>query len=1173
MRELGLCLLLLGAGISTLPAQTPPPLNLGITVVDGDKYNVEYQRFHRMAAVYRQQGIEAFLIDEQGLTGRRWSEEQLVAHFRPYHVLMLNTTCEGINKLTPEMIAQAKVTGAALARYVREGGGLFLQPRAVRYPGDPDEEYWNLVLQPLGCEILHEGVYDETRQYVGRTVSQAHFFYTTALEPHPVTAGVQCLYLPQHDYFPGPGVPAMRYSGDWQVIVKGEREAKSYQSGVPGNPNTLNLQTPGTYTASPPIAAVRTLGQGRIFCYPLSPLFTGLNHTNPLWPDTVETRGDPAAGRPSHSVRLQLNACQWLAEPARSVATLGSRQKDPYQPVTYPPSVNWDDQSFPPLDSLPRGIKAVCGVHTALTDGQGTVAEYVAAARAAGLSALVFTEPLELLTREEFSKLKADCAAASQSGDFYACPGIEFTDGLGTRWAFWGEKIVYPDERFVSPYDKQKTFPYWDGKRIVNYGKFAESCGFPPSAVIDYKQLRANGGHPENLWWFWHYFPLAYDGDKLIADNHSEFLFGLRDLRWSALNSFTRLKSPAQVAQAAQTLYTGFRDVPSAVKALNTRCAPYWAAAAACQYVSQGPRIVDWSALNSQMEENWRHTRGAHRVRLRLAVESDAGIAEVRIHDADEGLFRRYHAGGAKAFSRELEMVHDRQHYLTLEVVDTAGQRAFSHYLLIYCYKQGLFRCGDNLNILGATGMVWHPDRMELFPIGKMFHNAENYTLDGWDRGGALCPMPGGRQENFAYIKGVGPYPHPQTHNVMTGTLMDVGLSSYNVQIATMRLNHLAERFDTEQRPTPSMASLAKDLGENEYFERTHTIYAPEDRQDYYTIWNHRRRREGEQHYQGGVIWHEGQIRFKQDVTLGGSSVPFSLLYMDIPTDLEKNWGHSVVLTDADGTTHVGMLGGAEQKLRRTGRLRAGGYAAYMPSLVGYLGFFAPPGSDFCYSYSFPGRLYIGLGREGQEIKAGTVIPYRFAIATFATDQPGNALLEHHLKAFNFTGGTEGYPVKMKAGALTDATFFLTVAASEGEAALTVGPQKLLIDLPLRVTGLADNGCTAVYTSRRPWFRPVPVYRGAAIFQENIDRPLEVWVGNVFYCDQPQIKFTLITDGQAKEQSPVLEIHNPTAQAVTTTVHSPAQAPVFGGLKQEVTLPAGDSQRYAIAQKSLKQLP
>ena len=70
--------------------------------------------------------------------------------------------------------------------------------------------------------------------------------------------------------------------------------------------------------------AVRQLGKGRIVCYPIFELFTGQNHRNPLWADIVECNGDRAAGRPSHSMKMQMNAYRWLAEPARGLADFGT---------------------------------------------------------------------------------------------------------------------------------------------------------------------------------------------------------------------------------------------------------------------------------------------------------------------------------------------------------------------------------------------------------------------------------------------------------------------------------------------------------------------------------------------------------------------------------------------------------------------------------------------------------------------------------------------------------------------------------------------------------------------------------------------------------------------------------------------------------------------------------
>ena len=182
-----------------------------------------------------------------------------------------------------------------------------------------------------------------------------------------------------------------------------------------------------------------------------------------------------------------------------------------------------------------------------------------------------------------------------------------------------------------------------------------------------------------------------------------------------------------------------------------------------------------------------------------------------------------------------------------------------------------------------------------------------------------------------------------------------------------------------------------------------------------------------------------------------------------------------------------------------------------------------------------------GLGRDGQKVKAGTVLKYRFGVGTFADEVAGNALLEHTVKAMNLGGGQAGYPVEMKAGELEDAVFFFTARAKENEAAFVLGPQNLMIDLPIRVRGLENNGCAAVYSTKRPWFRFIPVdAEGTAWFQEPIEQKNEIWVGNVFVCDNKDVKITLVVDGQAEGKPPFVELHNPTDKEVIATLRSPA---------------------------------
>ncbi|MBI4023413.1 MAG: hypothetical protein HY360_00425 [Verrucomicrobia bacterium] len=599
---------------------------------------------------------------------------------------------------------------------------------------------------------------------------------------------------------------------------------------------------------------------------------------------------------------------------------------------------------------------------------------------------------------------------------------------------------------------------------------------------------------------------------------------------------------------------------------MNTRCAAYWEAWLGGQFVSEGPVIAFWNAINSQMESNWKKTRGAQRVRLKFVVRSDDGIADVKVRDADKGLFRRFLGKGEKELAREFECVQDQQHDLTLEVTDTKGKRAFSWVIRVYCYKQGLFRCGDNLNILGATGMCWHPDRNEMMSMAKAFENGIQHTLFGWDSAGYLCPMPNAQGEEVI-VTDQGEYPQFQKHGIV-GKILDVGLSSYNLQIATQRMTHLAEPFDSETRPTPALGTIPRDLGPIECYERTHTIYSPATRTDWYTSWNHRRIREGIQDYRGGIIWHEGKIRFTKDVTLEGD-VPIRLARMMCPLNLEKAQGDSMVVTDASGKTRFARLVDEKKPVRITGRIRPGGYAALMPSLVGYHGFMAPAGSDFAYQAFLPGWMWIGMGKDGQKVKASTELTYQFAVGSFADSAVGNDLLEDTLSAMNFDGHTNGYPFVMKAGAFVDGRFFFTAMADKNETVLTIGPRDLIIDLPFRIKGLEDNGCVAVYSRIRPWFRFVPVVKGVAFFQEPILPANELWVGNILVCDNKDVKITVVTDGLKDGNKPFVELHNPTDKQLDVSVISPPNTPQLGGLSERVTIPAGNTCRLEISDKKL----
>jgi len=1145
------------------------PVLMGITKNDGDKYNVEYVKDSKSAAFLMEHGVKSVLIDYKGLSS--------VANLKKYNVILLCGHCEGVHLLTPVIEKQAEAMGQTLKQYVEQGGSLLLLPQSVRYANDQDEKYWNVILKPFNVEILHEGIFDLENQTQNelKPAYFKEFFFTANIKKHPAAANVSGLWLPLNSYYPAAGTPAMKYGAEWETIVSGEKSAKSFLT----NPTTnVLVATPdkiGTYKESPPIVAIRNLGKGRVACLPLDLVFTGQNYGNEFWSHIVESAGDPKSGKKSDGLQLIASLAKWLGDSNINNSAFGTAQMPEYKPVQFPESCSWDSKDFRRLDAgwWKKPATGILGAHTSYTDGTGSVADYVKAAKAAGLAYIVFTDPLELLTLQKFDALKADCKQYSDK-TFYACPGVEFTDGAGIRWAFWGEKVVWAAGSFNK---KNYTYQRWDDtKKVVNhFGEYSEICGYSPSAVIDYKKLGAAGAVIENMWWFYNIFPYAYDGDKLIADNTREMLLSLRDLRRLMPMPYTLIKTPAQIALARHTALSGIgtgtaeQNVASVFKILNARASSSFSeASAVTAFVTYGGYVpVVLRMHNGQMSDNWQFTRGAQRIKAQIDAYSEAGIKEVKLLDpSNNDVLRRFlPAAGTKTFSQPFELVNDKQHWVVVEVTDGNGAKSYSNSVLIFCYKQGLARCGDNLNILGSLGMYWHPDRNQSLPFNKDFRNAELFSIQGWDRGGPDCPEPEGQACDSVKLKGVGDYPSP-AEPIILGKRMDVQLSSQNIQIVDMKMDTLMEKFDNKDRPSPSFASICRKVSDNEYFERCDRMISPMDRMDHYIAWNFRRLAESIRNYKGDYMWHEGYLKFKKDVVLQGN-VPIPLGFITMPFKPEKGWGNTLIVKD--GEKSVVKAEAKDKPLSKSGQIGGGGYIAVVNNPIGYIGVLVPHGYEMSYQAAVPGRLYVGIGKNGQAIKAGTVLKYAYIAANIADDQGNDGKkMAVMSRAFNLDGKGPGYPLEVKTGKLLDSTYFLTIQAVGHETVFSAGPQPDIgIDLPIKIEGIEDNGCAAIYSSNRQWFRFIATLKDTAYLQEPIDKKNDIWVGNVFVADNKAIKLTLVKDGIDPSHSPFLEIHNPTDAPVTTRISSPTGTPDFGGTSFTVTVPAGSSIIKVVGQR------
>jgi len=405
---------------SLLRAAAGGPM-VGFLMVDAERYDAEERDSYPYAVrVLAPNGFGFGLGEWHQFFGDRVSSEGTLGLLRQFHVTVIDTPFDSsIMDLGPERQRTAAVARQALEAYLNEGGSVLLILQAVRYPGDKDQDYANLIVQGLGIEMLHEGVFDLQQQFqapIASIFAPEGFFWTANVTAgHPVTEGVSRLCLPQDHNGKTPGVVAMKLAPEWQVLVRGDASAKSY---VVTREHVTDYDQVGAYSTAPPIVAVRTFGKGRIMAFSVPARSVHGNYGVPGWNMITEATGDAAANRPSDGARLVLNGLRWLAGASRDNPALGTFRTDTVSPVRFPPNVQWDDAEFP---APAKGVRGILGARTALSGGTGTVAEYAAAAQAAGLSFVVFNEALEKMTPAGLDQLKAECLQAS-TDSFFACP-------------------------------------------------------------------------------------------------------------------------------------------------------------------------------------------------------------------------------------------------------------------------------------------------------------------------------------------------------------------------------------------------------------------------------------------------------------------------------------------------------------------------------------------------------------------------------------------------------------------------------------------------------------------------------------------------------------------------------------------------------------------------------
>ena len=171
----------------------------------------------------------------------------------PVVVGMIPQLHAGTNPISPKL-------ATAIDNYLKKGGGFILIPAPSYYGGEDFVKQLNPWLKKYGVQLLNEIPQDPAHQEELVRVLAYRYLSTTNLKKHPVTAGINKVWLPlsfSNNYL---RTHTMTISPEWQAVVNGEATTVTY----PFSKIRKGNMEPGTYQTEPPFLAVRKWGRGHL---------------------------------------------------------------------------------------------------------------------------------------------------------------------------------------------------------------------------------------------------------------------------------------------------------------------------------------------------------------------------------------------------------------------------------------------------------------------------------------------------------------------------------------------------------------------------------------------------------------------------------------------------------------------------------------------------------------------------------------------------------------------------------------------------------------------------------------------------------------------------------------------------------------------------------------------
>jgi len=622
-------------------------------------------------------------------------------------------------------------------RFLESGGGVYVSV----YTLNADNRVRKLI-EPWGARLpLEIHIESDEEQIVPLPRMRGHEYlsFTDNIHPSPVSDGVSRLWLPYGRRYNASWTGPILVSEAWQVVVGGSPTSHTEPvdlktSTWPGPPDPL--VRPGGVKV-PDLMAIRSYKNGRIFLQAQIPLFTFGQGTKWLYDRRSLSKG--LNGIPSDYERLILNTFRWLAEPSLTSEDLGgfTASEERLTPPNLRPGAK--EKLKPhfhasnPEDPVFRGL---IGAETGMTGGTGTVSEFAAAAKTAGLDFVAFCERFEKLTPEILRRLDEECRQHSDD-ELLLIPGYKAGTNIGNHMFFLGYDLPWPvpdcltgpDNTLIQVQRKvgePTSFLAWVLYDHVRY--YDHSVGF-----YDFRDSRAM--QIPDLKLYSMQAVLHYRDGELVEDLTDDYILAVEGTLTGLPVSFNLVRSPEELVREVRSGNALTYAQAGSVQTL-IRDALRWNANydGINVFTSTGPVVQAWPAtdLRSSTHGAEGFAVDSELMKSDLHVTSDVGLAEIRVMNGRR-LFRRFLPNGAKTFRETLHLSRLTQQNLLAIATDIEGGKAVSFPRRSW-RQNGLCVsfCGDHVNDCGrgllarGTGMF----RSHMFP-----EFPGGYSWDGGPKG------------------------------------------------------------------------------------------------------------------------------------------------------------------------------------------------------------------------------------------------------------------------------------------------------------------------------------------------------------------------------------------------------------------------------------------------------